>query len=317
LASRSFAQQPANSSSIETVTVTANAEAPAIWHATKNGADVAILGIVQPLPDGFQWNTKPVEAILDTARLVLLPPHVEMGAFSGAWFYLTERDLLHPPDGKTLWDILDPQAAGRLADACNQLHEPRERYNDSSPIAAGMNLGSDFRHVYDLTTHEPEDTIRELARARRIEVRRIANYDMIPSAKELLKLPPGQTGKCIEAATDDIAFQSRHVATAATAWAAGDVTGMQANLSEPRFYDCLVALSVHAAVLDSRFIDDTVDGITDAMDGGGHSLAVVEIGILLRRNGVLDRLRSEGIAVAGPVTGNQKSEVRNQNLPDQ
>jgi hypothetical protein len=37
------------------------------------------------------------------------------------------------------------------------------------------------------------------------------------------------------------------------------------------------------------------------MQGGGHSVAVVDIGILLRRNGVLDRLKSEGIAVAGPM----------------
>lgn len=293
-------------SQIETVTVTAHTQAPAIWHATKGGADVAILGIVQPLPDGFAWNTKPLEAMLDGARRVLLPPRVEMGVLSGAWFYLTQRDLLHPPDGKTLWDILDPQVAARLARACDLLHEPKDRYSDNSPIVAAMHLGSDFRHVHYLTTHEPEDTIRALARARGVAIRRIATYDLIPSGRELLTLPPATSGKCIDASAADIDFQSRHVQAAADAWAVGDVAGMAANWSRSNLYMCLVGLSPHATALDARSIDDTVNAITDAIDGGGRAIAVVDIGIMLRRDGVLDRLRERGISVVGPISNSHR-----------
>src|SRR5438045_8545022 len=101
-----LAQEVSAPQQLETVVVTANATGPAIWHATKDGADVAILGIVEPLPDNFAWNTKPLEAMLSDVRLVLLPPQVRMGVLSGAWFYLTESDLMHPPPGRTLWDIL-------------------------------------------------------------------------------------------------------------------------------------------------------------------------------------------------------------------
>ena len=113
-----------------------------------------------------------------------------MGILSGAWFYLTESNLLHPPHGRTLWDVLDSRVAAELASACEFLHEPRDRYSDNSPILAAMRLGSDFRHVDYLTTHEPEDSIVALARARRVAVRHIATYDLIPSGEELLKLPP-------------------------------------------------------------------------------------------------------------------------------
>ncbi len=285
---------------IETVTVVANAKGPAIWHAMKGGADVAILGIVQPLPDGFAWNTKPLEATLGGARLVLLPPSIQMGLFSGAWFYLTESDLLHPPEHKTLWDVLDPPVAAELARACYFLREPKERYSNNSPIFAAMRLGSDFRHVDYLTTHEPEDTIRALARTRHVTVRRIASYDLIPSGEELLKLPPAVTGKCIAAAISDMDFQSRHVQAAADAWALGDVQGMLANWSPSRYYACLVQLSSHATALDARAIDDTVQAIDDAISDGGRVVAVVDIGLLLRKGGVLDRLKAEGVAIAGP-----------------
>lgn len=291
--------QPAAPSQIPTVTVIARARGPAIWHATKGEADVAILGIVEPLPDGFSWNTRPLEATLDSARLVQLPPDIRMGVFSGAWFYLTHRHLLHPPENRSLWDVLDPAVAAELTRVCDFLHEPRDRYSDNSPVIAAMRLGSDFRHVEYLTTHEPEDSIAGLARSRHVAVRRIATYDLIPSGEELLALSPAVTGKCIDAAIRDIDFQSRHVQAAANAWAIGDVAGMMANWSPSNYYECLVQLSPHATAIDARSIDDTVAAINEALAAGGRTLAVVDIGILLRKDGVLDRLKAAGITVAG------------------
>lgn len=303
LAALSFpglAQAPPALKPSETVVIVAHASGPAIWHATKDGADVAILGIVQPLPDNFVWNTKQLETLLASARLVLLPPRVDMGVFSGAWFYLTEGDLLHPPHGRTLWDILDSRVAGELASACEFLHEPRDEYSDDSPIRAAMRLGSDFRHVEYLTTHEPEDSIAALARARHVQVRHVATYDLVPSGEELLKLPAAVTGRCIEAAIQDIDFQSRHVQAAANSWAVGDTAGMMANWAPSRYYECLVQLSSHATALDARTIDDTAAGVGKALADGGQSVAVVDIGILLRPDGVLDRLKAEGVSITGP-----------------
>lgn len=293
-------QARAPSQALETVIVTANARGPAIWHVTSGAADVAILGIVQPLPDDFVWNTKPLAALLGGARLLLLPPDVQMGVFSGAWFYMAHSDLLHPPVGKTLSDILDPQVAAELEKVRTYLREPADRYSDDSPIRAAMRLGSDFRHVFYLTTHEPEDSIAALAREQHVRVRRVATYDLIPTGEELLNLPPATTGKCILAAIRDIDFQSRHAAAAANAWAVGDVAKMMANWAPSNYYECLVQLSPHATAIDARSIDDTVQAIDAALAGGGRTIAVVDIGILLRNNGVLDRLKASGVSVSGP-----------------
>ena len=293
-----LAQQPPPQSPMETVVVTAGA--PVIWHATKDGADVAILGIVQPLPDGFVWNSKPLESILDGARLVLLPPRVEMGVFSGTWFYLTEGRLLHPPNNRTLWNVLDPGVAAELERECAYLHEPKDEYSNDSPIRAAVRLGSDFRHVDYLTTHEPEDSIARLARARRVPVRNVANYDLVASGEELLKLPASVSGKCIDAEIRDIDFQSRHVRAAANAWANDDVAGMMANWAPSNYYQCLFELSPHASGIDARSIDDTVKAVNAALANGGRTLVVVDVGILLRNDGVLDRLRAAGVSVTGP-----------------
>jgi hypothetical protein len=295
------AQEAAPPSPLETVTVIASARGPAIWHATNGVGDVAILGIVQPLPDHFVWNTKPLEALLSGARLVLLPPSIGAGVFTGAWFYLTKSDLLHPPDNKTLWDVLDSRVAADLAKTCEFLHEPKDRYSDNSPILAAMRLGSDFRHVEYLTTHEPEDRVHALALGRHVPVRRIAAYDLIPSGEELLKLPPSVTGKCIDAAIRDIDFQKSHVQAAAQAWAIGDVAGMTANWSRSNILNCLAELSPNAAATEARSIDDTVAAIGAAIAGGGHSIAIVDIAILIGKGGVLDRLHAQGISIVDPA----------------
>lgn len=51
--------------------------------------------------------------------------------------------------------------------------------------------------------------------------------------------------------------------------------------------------------LDARSIGETVDAISDALERGGRTIAVVDMGIMLRDDGVLDRLRKNGIAVTG------------------
>jgi hypothetical protein len=223
-----------------------------------------------------------------------------MGVFSGVWFYLTEGDLLHPPAGKTLWDVLDPRVAAELMRICEFLHEPKDEYSNDSTIRASMRLGSDFRHVYYLTTHEPEDSVAALARAHRVAVRRIASYDLVPSAEDLLKLPPAETGRCIDAEIRDIDFYSRHATAAANAWATGDVGGVMANRAPSNYTQCLVALSPHAIAIDARSIGDTVQAIGDSLAHGGHTLAIVDIGVLLRKDGVLDRLKAAGVSITGP-----------------
>ncbi len=298
----SLAQIPAepNDWSVETVTVTTRSTGPAVWHATKATADVAILGIVQPLPEDFAWNTKPLADFMDGARLVLLPPRAQANVFQGVWFLLTERDLLSPPEGKTLWNVLAPPLASRFAAARDLLHEDKDRYDDDAPAIAALRLEGDFVRSNAMTFDEPEDTLRRLARTHRLAVRRVATFDAMPSVEEVLKLPPEATEKCVDAAVNDVDIARQHAAPAAEAWAIGDVSGIKGNYSQPRIYTCLLELSSHVTALDKRAVDDTVKEIAAALDRGGRTLAVVNIGLLLRKNGVVERLLAAGIAVAAP-----------------
>jgi hypothetical protein len=303
----SFAQQtpppsPAQSNdwSVETVTITKRSTGPAIWHATKGDADVAILGIVEPLPENFVWNSKPLAELMNGATVVLLPPRAQANIFQAGWFLLTERDLLSAPDGKTVWDMLSPPLATRFAAARDMLHEDKDRYDDNAPVVAALRLERDYMKVNAMTLDEPEDTIHALARENSVPIRRIATYDVLPGAEELLKQPPAKSAQCVDAAVSDVDIASNHAAAAAEAWALGDVAGVKENWSQPKIYECLLALSPLVTALDRKATDDTVNEIMAALAKGGHAVAVVSIGLLLRKNGVLERLIASGVPVTAP-----------------
>jgi uncharacterized protein YbaP (TraB family) len=298
-----FAQQPppqATDWSVEEVTVTAQAAGPAYWHVQKGAAEVWILGIVEVLPKDFGWNQNHLSKLLDGTRLVLLPPRATASLFEGAWFLLTKRSLLYLPDGQTLDGVMGPALAARFANARAIVHRDADHYDGDAPPIAALELEGDFLTAKAMTYEEPAGTIESLARHHNVEVRRVAKYDAMPSVEAILKSPPETSRACVEAAVNDVEFQNVHAEAAANAWAIGDVAGIKAHYSESRVFECLLAIAPEATELEKRATSDTANAIETALGEGGRTIAIVGIGQLLRKNGVLEKLHADGIAVEGP-----------------
>ncbi|MGD0142341.1 MAG: TraB/GumN family protein [Rhizomicrobium sp.] len=302
-ATASFAQAPPPQStdwSVEEVTVTAQSTGPAYWHATRGQSEVWILGVVDPIPKDFVWNQNHLAKLLDGTRLVLLPPRASATLFQSAWFLLTERSLLSLQDGKTLDGVLGAPLAARFTVARGVVHRDADRYDGDAPALVALKLEGDFLKANAMTLDEPADTIESLARRHDVEVRHIATYDAMPSIEAVLKSPPETSRACVEAAINDVEFENEHAAAAADAWAIGNVAGVKTHYSESNVFECLLALAPVASELEKRSIADTVGAIEAALGEGGRTIAVVGIGQLLRKNGVLERLHADGIAVEGP-----------------
>ncbi len=286
--------------SIESVTVTAQATGPAYWHAQKGQAEVWILGVVEFLPKDFAWNRNHLTKLLDGTRVVLLPPRATASLFDAGWFLLTKRSLLYLPDGQTLDGVLGAPLAARFASARAIVHRDADHYaGDALPVAA-LELEGDFLSAKGLVLAEPADTIESLARSSNAEVRHVAKYDAMPSIEAILKASPDKGRACVEVAINDIEFQNVHANAAAEAWAVGDVAGIKANYSDSNVIECLLAIAPEATELEARATADTVSAIETALSEGGRTVAVVGIGQLLRKNGVLEKLHADGIAVEGP-----------------
>ena len=77
--------------------------------------------------------------------------------------------------------------------------------------------------------------------------------------------------------------------------------GLKANYGESRLANCVIAAVHSVADISERDVADYTSAINAALDKPGKTMAVIDIGPLLRRGGVLERLEDLHVAIEGPA----------------
>jgi hypothetical protein len=286
-------------SNIETVIVTAQPPGPALWHVVRGNSEVWILGTVQPVPADLKWDSREIATLLSGANVVLLPPRAQVGLFEGTWFLLTGMGTLEQPDGMTLEASLTDPLRSRFIAARTRVHRDADRYEKYLPAIAALMLESDFWKASNLNMNGPQKTVEGLARRAMVPAHAIAVYPAMDVIHDVPKMSAAAHLACLEYALSDIEIEAAHAAAAAQAWAVGDLRGVEANYSETKLDSCLQQNNAYA-VLREKAIGDMVKAIVGALNRPGKTFAVMPMGILLRKGGVLERLEADGLTVSGP-----------------
>jgi hypothetical protein len=277
------------------------APGPAVWHLTRGDSEVWILGTVGSMPDGLTWNKNYLGALLDGARAILLPPRPSIGVFEGAWFLITNGSKFSLPRGQSLEPSLSAELRARFVATREHLGQDENRYKTDTPLRAALRLQQDLQDKLDLTRDEPRDTIGRLARAKHVPSAPIARYEVLDAAEDVLKLNPEQQRVCLAQSVEDVDRQIVHAVPAAQAWAIGDLKDLKANYGESRLANCVIAAVHSVANISERDVADYTAAIDAALDKPGKTIAVIDIGPLLRRGGVLERLQALQVAIEGPA----------------
>lgn len=274
---------------------------PAVWHLTRGDSEVWILGTVGSMPDDLTWNKDYLGELLDGARAILLPPRPSIGVFEGAWFLITNGSKFSLPRGQALESSLSEALRARFIATRERLGEKESRYRTDTPLRAALRLQQDLQDKLDLTRSEPRDTIARLARTKHVPATPIARYEVLDAAEDVLKLDPAQQRVCLEQSVEDVDRQFSHAVAAAQAWAIGDIRNVKVHYGESRLANCVIAAVHSVANISERDVADYTAAIDAALDKTGKSIAVIDIGPLLRRGGVLERLEALHVAVEGPA----------------
>ncbi|HEY2835719.1 MAG TPA: TraB/GumN family protein [Rhizomicrobium sp.] len=274
---------------------------PAVWHLMRGDSEVWILGTVGAMPDGLKWNKDYLAELLDGAQAIMLPPRPSIGVFEGAWFLIKNGGKFSLPRGQSLEPSLSPELRARFAALREKLGEDEEHYRTDTPLRAALRLFQDVSDKLDLTRDEPRDTISRLARTKHVPSAPIARYEVLDAAEDVLKLDPAQQKVCLAQTAEDVDRAFTHAIPAAQAWAVGDVRGVKANYGDSRVLDCVTAAVHSVADINERNVADYTRSINAALDKPGKTIAVIDIGPLLRRGGVLERLQALNVSVEGPA----------------
>jgi hypothetical protein len=162
-----------------------------------------------------------------------------------------------------------------------------------------MRLYGDFLKDAKLDAQEPSDKIKDLAGDKDVPTEPIATYEAMPIVKEVGRMSDADSRACLRDALNDMEAEALHQEDAAKAWAVGDLAGMKRHYTESTILTCLLRVPTVAALWEQSVVQMT-DTVNAALAGGGRTVMVTSFGALLRRGGVLDRLRASGAKVEAP-----------------
>jgi hypothetical protein len=285
---------------IESITVKAK-PGPAVWRLTRGASEVWILGVVGPMPRDMDWNKDYVADLLDGARAVLLAPRPDVNFVDIGWFLIRHGSELSLPRGQALEESLPPVLRAQFVAARTAIGTDEADYRTDIPIRAAVRLGQDFLKRADLGWREPRATVESLASRKGIRTAPVTRFEVMDAVRDLLKLTPEQQRTCLSQAVEDVSWARIHASRAAQAWAVGDLRTVHDHYSESRLFGCVIAQVQRIGNIDARNTTETVAALDKALNEPGKTVALVQMGPLLRRDGVLARLKAQGVAIEAPA----------------
>jgi uncharacterized protein YbaP (TraB family) len=279
---------------VDELVVTSKTSGPAWWRVSSPSSTVYILGTAGALPKGLKWDTAAVRRRLSGANTLIGPPKVS--ANLGDVFALLSIQR-HYRSKTPVEQTLPPELRARfLADRTSLSSDPRA-YSGWTALAAGLIMVSDFRKRARLDPQEPQAAVVRLAREMGVSVTPAGAYRAVPILRAAETGLATSGPACMADALDEIEAGAGRVKIAAEGWARGDVA---TALTAQRGYEkCVNSLPEGADVI-TRAMSDTTLALDQALAKPGHSVAVVNLRLLLARGGVLQRLKAKGFTIAAP-----------------
>ncbi len=289
---------PTASAVIQELEVIGRRPGPALWTVRRGDSSVVILGGVSPLPHMLEWNTIRVERAMDGANLVLLPPAGRAGVLDILSILFHAGDL-QLPVGQTLTSLMSTDERARFDNLRNQIHTDAKRYERLKPAIAGLFLLSDFLKAAGLSAAKPASTVKRLAEQKHIRVKTVGDIDIGQFFRSESRMDAAQNKACFDAALTDAEWDASRARPVADAWANGDLRAVRAEYFGAFMDACVLKLPTLRAMLDKGEAE-AVAAIDAALIKPGKTVAVIDLSLLLRANGVLDRLKAEGADITVP-----------------
>ncbi len=288
---------------LEELTVTGERTGPGMWRVRHGNALVWILGSLSPLPKGITWRSKQVEQVLATSQRVLVPKPLEVGIVRILWLLITERSLIMIPGGRHLKDVMPPALYQRFSIQRLRFAHEADKWERYRPIVAAAFLQQAAFHSVGLSARlDLGAAVRMLAKKQDVPVEEVKIAGVGDFLDTLKVMPPATENACVDASVVTVESGLPHLIDRARAWSTGNVDRIQGTPQPAEVDACLAALDTGAAKGDlvGRVRQAWFAAIDRNLQGGGVTLAVVNMDLLLRGGGLLDALRARGYEVDFP-----------------
>ena len=298
-----------------TVVVTGEQPGPGLWLVRKGGNDLWILGTLNPLPAGMQWQSRQVEDVIANAQEVIRPPRVSIDVKAGFFKKLTLVPSMlgarKNPDGRSLQQVVSPQSYARWkalkaryigndggVEKWRPLFAAQELYKEAMKKSGLDNAKSVWPVINKaIETHHPNVTVVK---------EEIVVTDPKPLLKEWSKTTLDDIA-CFENTMTRIETDLDAMRARANAWATGDMVALQ-SLSPPYQWEACSSAITEAGIGKRLGFGDANQKVRAkwmaaaeaALNKNSVTFATLDMRDLLGTNGFLVKFKAKGYTVLAP-----------------
>lgn len=285
---------------LEEVLVVGEHPGPGLWKVSKGSHILFILGTHVPLPKDLVWRSKEVESAINRSKEILGAYSVSLRVDQEAAFQSRRGKLkeLLPPRKYAQWRALrdkyigDEDQTDRLLPAAAAMLLQARAYERS-----GLTYSDDiWRRIY------------QLAGDHRVPVWP-QTYDTKLVAGEWRRTSKARENgvKYLSDTMDRLSSDIRDARAAGNAWATGDIAALKALVERDASYARSLAYSwpflneKEVQRLHIEAENKLLTAIERAMNRNQATFAALPMHLLLRKDGVIARLRAAGYSIEEPV----------------
>lgn len=298
-----------------TVVVTGEQPGPGLWMVRKGSHDLWILGTLNPLPSGMQWQSKQVEDVIANAQEVIRAPSVafkvDAGFFKSLLLLPSMLGARKNPDGKALQQVVSPQSYARWKvlkaryigndggiEKWRPLFAAQELYGEAMKKSGLDNAKSVWPVINKaIESHHPNVTVVK---------EEIVVKDPKPLLKEWSKTTLDDLA-CFDNTMTRIETDLDAMRVRANAWATGDVAALQ-SLPPPYQWDACNSAITEAGIGKRLGFGDVIQKVRAkwlaaaeaALDKNQVTFATLDLKDLLGGNGALAKFQAKGYTVLAP-----------------
>jgi uncharacterized protein YbaP (TraB family) len=299
----------------ETVVVTGEQPGPGLWLVRNGSHDLWILGTLNPLPAGMQWQSAQIEQVIANAQEVIRPPRVTLdvkaGFFGKLMLVPSMLGARKNPDGKTLQQVVSPQSYARWktlkaryigndggVEKWRPLFAAQELYQEAMK-KSGLDSAKSVWPVINkaIETHHPNVTVVK---------EEILVKDPKPLLKEWSKTTLDDLA-CFDNTMTRIETDLDAMRARANAWATGDMAALQSLPPPYQWEECNNAITEAGIGKRLGFGDANqrvrakwLAAADAALNRNAVTFATLDMRDLLGANGFLVKLKAKGYTVLAP-----------------
>ena len=278
----------------EEIVVTARRTGIPVWRATRGGSTLILVGTIDDIARGTPWNAGALAATVCRSDRVMYPQSVGLRAspFQMIGWLAKWKKQSKLPTGQSLSVLLNGRDRDRLARLSAQGLAPRN-WDRMHPL----HLAFEMRDILGKRTGlapRAAVTVDQAARKHKVTRVAIARGRASPFAREFFASSPRDHLGCLTATLAMSEAGPSELRRRSLAWSNRRVASALSSPVEAVEKQCWPATS------GIRLSGDLAVTATRVLAGSGTTVAVIDLGALAERDGLLDRLQAVGIHIDGP-----------------